>query len=135
MYTLVLYLVTVQLCMSQMCQCLLPTLKSGCMLPLLPENILSNPIWCFVMDETYIPGSECHCNLFHLSAILWHLTYPVQWATLGTHVSLGKLFHCSQHTIPKNIKHAQTQPSQGTNSHLVRVEPRRFISCTLRNSH
>ena len=33
----------------------------------------------------------------------------------------------------RNIKFAQTQPSQGY-SHLVRVEPIRFISCTMRNS-
>ena len=28
----------------------------------------------------------------------------------------------------------QTPPSQGTNSHLSRVEPRRFIYCAQRNS-
>ena len=35
---------------------------------------------------------------------------------------------------PKNIKLAQTPPSEGTNSHLGRVEPRRSISCVQRNS-
>ena len=43
-------------------------------------------------------------------------------------------FVCSQHAAPKNIKLAQTLSSKGTNSHLGRVEARRFISCAQRNS-
>ena len=43
-------------------------------------------------------------------------------------------FVCSQHTAPRNIKLAQTQPSQSTSSHLGRVETLKFISCALRNS-
>ena len=43
-------------------------------------------------------------------------------------------FVCSQHTAPRNIKLAQTHPSWCTNSHLGRVESRRFIPCALRNS-
>ena len=35
---------------------------------------------------------------------------------------------------PMNIKLTQTQFSQGTNSQRGRVEPRRYISCALRNS-
>ena len=36
-------------------------------------------------------------------------------------------FVCSQHTAPRNIKLAQTQPSQGTNSHIGRVKSWGFI--------
>ena len=43
-------------------------------------------------------------------------------------------FVCGQHTAPGNIKLAQTPLSQGTNSYLGRVDPRRFISCAQRNS-
>ena len=67
------------------------------------------------------------------------LTSSRHWAILGnlcsglpgtTQFILG--FVCSQHTAPRNIKPAQTQTSSSrvTNSHLGRVERRRFISCT-----
>ena len=46
----------------------------------------------------------------------------------------GNYFVCSQHTAPKNTTLAQTQLSQGTDSHLGRVELRRFISCALTKS-
>ena len=45
----------------------------------------------------------------------------------GNYFTLG--FVCIHKTAPSNILHRQ-----GTNSHLGRVEPRRFISCALRNS-
>ena len=42
-------------------------------------------------------------------------------------------FMCSQHTVPRNSKLAQTPTSQSINSNLGQVEPQRFISCALRN--
>ena len=57
------------------------------------------------------------------------LTFGSPW---GYYFTPG--FVCSQHTAPMNIKLAQIQPSKGTTSHIGRVEPRRYISCALRNS-
>ena len=66
---------------------------------------------------------------------------PGHWATLkklvfgsswGNYFIFGFVF--SQHTAPRNIKLTQTQRSQGTKSHIGRVEPRIFISCFQRNS-
>ena len=66
------------------------------------------------------------------------LTFTLLHKETSVWISLRKLFHsqycCSQHTVPRNIKLAQTPQFQGTNSHLGRVEPRRFISCAQRNS-
>ena len=43
-------------------------------------------------------------------------------------------FVCSQHTVPRNIKLAQKQPSQGTNSHLLSSRASEIHFCALRNS-
>ena len=42
---------------------------------------------------------------------------------------------CAANISAQKFKLAQTQPSQGTNSDLVQVEPWRFISCALKNSN
>ena len=65
----------------------------------------------------------------------WSLFYIMKlafWSPGGKYFTSGVV--CSQHMAPGNIQHAQTQTSQDTNSHLGRVEPRRFICCAQRNS-
>ena len=69
---------------------------------------------------------------------------PGHWATLryirnkcsglpGLTISLSVL--CAANVkAPSNILLAETQPSQSTNSHLGRIEPRRLISCAVKNS-
>ena len=69
-------------------------------------------------------------------------TSPGHWATLGNQlsflpgetISLQVLCAANIIMVPRNIKLAQTMPSQGTYSNLDRVEPWRFISCAQRNS-
>ena len=61
-----------------------------------------------------------------------YLIRDVIWFKLIRYGVRGKMLDvCSQHMAPGNVKLVQAQTSQGTNSHLGRVEPRRIISCAL----
>ena len=62
----------------------------------------------------------------------WSLGY-IGIYHLGLPGETISLWFVSQHMPPRNLKFAQTPPSEGTNSHLSRVEPWRFISCAKRN--
>ena len=67
-----------------------------------------------------------------LSAIVSHpltLTSPGHRATLGTQRSslLGETIPVQPLTVCRNMKLAQSAPSQGTNSFLGKVEPWRYI--------
>ena len=59
----------------------------------------------------------------------WSLAFWSPWRNYFTHS-----FVCSQHMVSRNIKLAQTPPSQGTKSHFGQVKPRIFISRAQRNS-
>ena len=76
----------------------------------------------FLVIKSYQFWQGC-CQLFSCSATLWHLIFP--WET----ISLPVL--CAANILCLGV---QTQSSQGTNSHLGRVEPRRCIYCAMRNS-
>ena len=94
------------------------------------------------IDEKDDNKSGCIIFLYTItlfySAILI-LTPLDHWATLGNQRSCRENYFTpglvsSQHTAPRNIKLAQTPPQHDTSSHIGLVKPRRFISCSQRNS-
>ena len=72
---------------------------------------------------TFQPFSHPSTFNFH-----WSLCYSRK-LEFGSHWGnyFTPSFVCSQQTAPRYIKLAQTLPSQGTNSHIGRVEPRIFL--------
>ena len=75
--------------------------------------------------------SFSHPLTFNFSLSLGYMRKLALRSPRGNYFTSG--FVCSQHTAPRNIRLTQSPPSQGTNSHLGQVEPRKFIACVLRH--
>ena len=110
----------------------------------------SNNMWFSLKDRHIVTFKkkitsfwQGRFQLFSCSVTLyinfpWSLGY-IRKLMFGS-PSLGNYFTpslCAANILhaPRNIKLAQTLPSQGPNSYIGRVKPWRFISCAQRNSH